>query len=157
MGFFRTLLALAVVAVILFFVGGGILDGYFGTSIFPDELEPDSWTAPDSWREWRDIVIVLMGFFWALSLLLLAVLVGALVFLALTVRKILKENAVPAIDSLKGALDNVKGTAEFTGETVASPIIRAYSIFAGVKTGLGAVTNIGSRVRGQKKKSRFRR
>lgn len=156
MGMIRWLLALVVVAVVLFFLGGGILDGYFGASVFPEELEPDSWTAPDSWVEWRDIMIVLMGFFWALSLILLAVLVAALVYLALTVRKILKENAVPAIDSLKGALDNVKGTAEFTGETVASPIIRVYSIFAGVRTGLGAIGNIGGRIRGQKK-SRFRR
>ena len=40
MGFLRLLLALVFVAAALFFVGGGILDGYFGTSLFPEELEP---------------------------------------------------------------------------------------------------------------------
>ena len=154
MGFLRLLLALVFVAAALFFVGGGILDGYFGTSLFPEELEPDSWTAPDSWSEWRDIMIVLMGFFWALALLLLVVFLAALVFLALMVRRILKENAAPAIDSLKGALDNVKGTAEFAGETVVSPIIRVYSVFAGVRSGIGAIGNLPSRIRGQRKRSR---
>ncbi len=152
MGLLRLLIALVFVAAALFFVGGGVLDGYFGTSLFPPELEPDSWSAPDSWSEWRDIMIVLMGFFWALALLFLAVLMAVLVFLALTLRRILKDNAVPALDSLKGALDNVKGTAEFTGETIASPIIRVYSVVAGVRSGIGAIGNLPGRIRGQNKR-----
>ncbi|MGH2610643.1 MAG: hypothetical protein ACRDHF_16295 [Tepidiformaceae bacterium] len=143
----------ALVAVI--YLGLAILDGYFGTTLLPDELEPDSWSAPDSWSEWRDIMIVLMGFFWAISLLLLCVLIAVLIFLVIALRRILRENAVPAIDSAKAALDNVRGTAEFTGETVASPIIRVYSVVAGVRSGVGAIGNLPSRIRGRRKKGRF--
>ena len=63
----------------------------------------------------------------------------------------MKENAVPAIDSLKASLDNVKGTTEFAGETVASPIIRVYSVFKGVRTGLGAVSSVGDRIKSRKR------
>jgi hypothetical protein len=150
----RNLILLIIAIAIVFFIGGGILDGYFGTSVFPDELEPDSWSAPDSWSEWRDIMLVFMGFFWAIALLLFAILLAALLFLVVQLRRILRENAVPAIDSAKAALDNVRGTAEFTGETVASPIIRVYSVVAGVRTGLGAVSNLPQRIRGQRKKGR---
>jgi hypothetical protein len=146
------LLLIAVIAAI--YIGLGLLDGYFGTSLLPDELEPDSWSAPDSWSEWRDIMIVFMGFFWALALLLLAVLVAVLIVLVMTLRRILRENAVPAIDSAKLALDNVRGTAEFTGETVASPIIRAYSVVAGVRSGIGAIGGLPDRIRGRKKGKR---
>jgi hypothetical protein len=154
MGLIRNLILLIIAVAVVLFIGGGILDGYFGTSVFPDELEPDSWSAPDSWSEWRDIMIVFMGFFWALSLFLLAALLVALIFLVSMLRRILRENAVPAIDSAKAALDNVRGTAEFTGETVASPIIRVYSAVAGVRTGIGAVTNLPDRIRGRRKKGK---
>jgi hypothetical protein len=142
--------AAALIALVL-----ALLDGYFGTSVFPDELEPDSWSAPDSWSEWRDIMIVFMGFFWALSLMLLAALLLALLFLIGLLRRILRENAVPAIDSARLAMDNVRGTAEFTGETVASPIIRAYSVVAGVRAGIGAIGGLPNRIRGRRKKGRF--
>jgi hypothetical protein len=142
--------AVAMIALIL-----ALLDGYFGTNVFPDDLEPDSWSAPDSWSEWADIMIVFMGFFWALSLLLLCVLIAVLIFLVIALRRILRENAVPAIDSARAALDNIRGTAEFTGETVASPIIRVYSVVAGVRTGVSAIGNLPNRIRGRRKKGRF--
>ncbi|MEX0781709.1 MAG: hypothetical protein WD557_03595 [Dehalococcoidia bacterium] len=154
MGRVLTFLLLIVAVVGVIYLGLAILDGYFGTSLLPDELEPDSWSAPDSWSEWRDIMIVFMGFFWALSLLLFCILLAALVYLIFALRRILRENAVPAIDSAKAALDNVRGTAEFTGETVASPIIRAYSVVAGVRSGVGAIGNLPSRIRGQRKRGR---
>lgn len=141
--------AAALIALIL-----ALLDGYFGTNVFPDDLEPDSWSAPDSWAEWRDIMIVFMGFWWALSLLLLCVLLVAVIYLVLTARRILRDNAVPALDAAKAALDNVRGTAEFTGETVASPIIRVYSVVAGVRTGISAISNLPDRIRRRRKKGR---
>src|SRR5687768_10115942 len=101
MGLIRNLILLIIAVAVVLFIGGGILDGYFGTSVFPDELEPDSWSAPDSWSEWRDIMIVFMGFFWALALLLVVALLVALIFLISMLRRILRENAVPAIDSAK--------------------------------------------------------
>jgi len=151
MRFLWTVIGGAIFLFLLYIVVGGIVDGYFGGDIVPDGAVPDSWAAPDSWSEWRDIFFVLTGVFWMLAALFGAVLVVALVVLVVTLRKILKENVAPAVDSLKGSLDNVRGTTEFAGETVASPIIKAYSIFAGMKTGLGAVTGIGGRIRGRKK------
>jgi hypothetical protein len=85
---------------------------------------------------------------------LLVALMVALLFLVFMVRRILRENAVPAIDSLKDSLDNLRGTTEFAGETVASPIIRTYAVVKGVRTGLGAITNLPGRIKGRKKKGR---
>jgi hypothetical protein len=154
MGRFFSFLLVIVAAAALIALILVLLDAYFGTSVFPDELEPDSWSGPDSWSEWADIMIVFMGFFWALALLLSCVLIAVLVFLVLTLRRIMRENAVPAIDSARAALDNVRGTAEFTGETVASPIIRVYSVVAGVRTGIGAIGGLPDRIRGRRKKGR---
>ncbi len=154
MRFVSIVLFAALLLAILGLLAGGIVDGYFGGSIFPDDLEPDSWSAPDSWSEWRDIMIVSMALFWMLAGLAALVLMIVLIFLAGVVRKLLRENAAPAIDSLKLTIDNVRGTAEFTGESVVSPIIRVYSIFSGVRSGVRAVTNLPGRVRGRKPKKR---
>ena len=130
----------------------GILS-YWNNDFIDGGAFPDAWTGPDTWSEWRDIVIVFTAFFWLLSGVLMVAVLVALLFLVAIVRKVLKENAAPAIDSLRASLDNLKGTTEFAGESVASPIIRVYSVFKGVRTGLGAVGGIGDRIKGRKKKS----
>ena len=117
-------------------------------------LTPDSWAAPNSWSTWRDIVIVLSAGFWVIGGVLLVVLLIVAIFLLLQVRKLLEQNVAPAVDSLRDSLDNLRGTTEFAGETVASPLIRAYSIVRGVRGGLGAITNFPNRVKSNKKKGR---
>ncbi len=156
MRFIWTVVSAAILLLLAYLVLAWIVDGYFGGNIAPSWLEPDSWDAPDSWAEWRDIVIVFGGIFAALALLLVCVLLAALVFLVFTLRRILERNVAPAVDSLKDSLDNVRGTTEFAGETVVSPIIRVYSVVRGVRAGLGAVTNLPSRVRGNRKRGRRR-
>ncbi len=151
MRFVMTVISAAILLFLLYLAIGGIADGYFGADIVPDQAVPDAWAAPDSWSEWRDIVIVLAGFFWVLAGLLLAVLVVVLILLAITVRRVLRENAAPAIDSLRDTIDSVRGTTEFVGETAVSPIIRVYSVIKGVRTGVSAVTGLPERVRGRKK------
>lgn len=153
---FWTVVSAAILLILLYLCLAWIVDGYFGGDIAPSWLEPDSWDAPDSWAEWRDITIVFMGFFAVLALLLLCGLLGALVFLVFTLRRLVNNNVTPAVDSLKVSLDNLKGTTEFAGETVASPIIRVYSVFRGVRSGVGAVSGLTSRVRGNKKRGRRR-
>ena len=128
----------------------GILS-YWDTDFIPGEAFPDAWTGPDSWSEWRDIVIVFTALFWLLAGIVFVAVAIALFFLISVTRKVMKENAVPAIDSLKASLDNVKGTTEFAGETVVSPIIRVYSVFKGVRTGLGAVSSVGDRIKSRKR------
>jgi hypothetical protein len=125
---------------------------YFGGHFVPDGAVPDAWSAPNTWAAWRDIVIVLFAFFWFFAGLLLCVLMVVLIFLALQIRGLLKNNVTPAVDSLKDSLDNVRGTTEFAGETIASPLIRAYSVVRGVRSGVGAIRFLPDRIRGRKKR-----
>lgn len=147
MRFLGTVIGAAILIVLTYLTLSWLVDGYFGGNIFPDGANPDSWSAPDSWSEWRDIVIVFMGLFWMLAGLLAVVLVAALIVLVFVVRRLLTNHAAPALDSLKESLDNVKGTAEFAGETVVSPIIRVYSVVRGVRSGIGAVGGLPDRIR----------
>ncbi|HMO54937.1 MAG TPA: hypothetical protein PJ994_10570, partial [Tepidiformaceae bacterium] len=133
-------------------IASAFVDGFFGGSIVPDRWERDSWAAPDSWSEWRDIGIVLSAGFFVLAGMLSVVLVVALIFLVFMARRVLKENAAPALDSLRQSVDNIRGTTEFAGETVASPIIRVYAVVKGVRSGLGAITSLPDRVKGRRKK-----
>lgn len=152
MRFIGTVIAAAVVLLLLYLFVAFILQGYFGVVLVPESWLPDSWSAPDSLAQWRDIVIILLGIFWILSGILTVVLLVALLFLVFLLRRILKENAAPALDSLKDTFDNIRGTAEFAGESVVSPIIRVYSVVSGVRAGIGAITHLPGRVRGRKKK-----
>ncbi|MBE7518612.1 MAG: hypothetical protein HS107_05140 [Thermoflexaceae bacterium] len=151
MRFVVTVVSAAILLFFIYLVVGAVADGYLGGDIVPDRAVPEAWAGPDSWSEWRDIVIVFMGLFWVLAGLLAAVLIIVLILLAVTLRRVLRENAAPAIDSLKDTIDSVRGTTEFVGETAVSPIIRAYSVVKGVRSGVSAVTNLSNRVRGRKK------
>lgn len=146
-------LAAAVVLGLLILFVNGILS-YWNNDFIDGGAFPNAWTGPDSWSEWRDIVIVMSFFFFLLAGILSVVLMIVLLVVAGLLRKVLKENAGPALDSLRQSLDNVRGTTEFAGETIAAPILRVYSVFHGVRSGLGAVTGIGDRIKGRKKKGR---
>ena len=150
MRFVLTVVSMLVLAFLLWMGVAGILS-YWDVRAVPAGAVPDSWTGPDSWSEWRDIVIVFTAIFWLLSGILMVALVIALILLAGITRKVMKDNAAPALDSLRQSIDNIRGTTEFAGETVASPIIRVYSVFKGVRTGLSAVGGIGDRVKRRKK------
>jgi hypothetical protein len=136
-----TVIAAAILIFLVYLGVGWIVDGYLGGNMVPDSAVPENWAAPDSWSEWRDITIVLMGSLAVIALLLTIVLLMVLVVLAVTLRRILQNNLRPAIDSLRDSLDNLRGTTEFAGETVVTPIIRVYSVVRGVRSGLSAVKN----------------
>ncbi len=150
MRLFGIVAAAAVLLVVLWLAIAGIAS-YFDGHLIPDGAVPNAWAAPSTWATWRDVVIVLFAFFWFFAGILLCVLMVVLIFLALQVRALLKNNVTPAVDSLRDSLDSVRGTAEFAGETVVSPLIRVYSIVRGVRSGVKAFGNFPSRVRGQKK------
>lgn len=150
MRFVFTVVCAAVLLFLIYLVTGWMVDGYFGGNIVPDRAVPDQWAAPNSWSTWRDILIVFMAMFWMVAGVMTIALVIALIFLVRVVRKLLRENAAPAIDSLKLTIDNVRGSVEFASESVVSPIIRVYSIFSGVRHGLQSVTNLPNRIRGRK-------
>lgn len=148
-----TIVAAAVLLFLLWMLVAGVA-AYFGGHLVPDDLVPDSWETPNRWAEWRDIAIVFTAFFWVLGGILLVALMLALLFVTLQIRRILRDNAVPAIDSLKDSLDNLRGTTEFAGETVAAPIIRTYAVIRGVRTGVGAITNLPQRISARRRKGR---
>lgn len=154
MRFFGTVISAAVLIFFVYLFIGWMVDGYFDGNIVPDGAVPDAWAAPDSWSQWRDILIVFTFMFWMIAGAVAVAVAAALLLLVLLLRRVVRENAVPAIDSLKQSLDNVRGTTEFAGETVASPIIRTYAVVKGVRTGLGAITNLPDRIRGRRKKGR---
>jgi hypothetical protein len=141
----------AAILIVVAYIALSIIVAYFDGDIWPFPVHR-SWALPDSWDEWRDIVIVLSAGFWVLAGLIMVVLLGALTYLVLEIRRLLRENVAPAVDSLKGTIDNVRGTTEFAGETVVSPLIRAYSVVKGVRTGVSAVRHFPGNVRGRKKK-----
>lgn len=134
-----TVIAAAVFIVLAYLGIGWIVDGYLGGNMVPDSAVPDNWAAPDSWSEWRDITIVIMGTLGVIAMLLTIVLLMALVVLVVTARRLLQENLRPTIDSLRDSLDNLRGTTEFASETVVTPIIRVYSVVRGVRSGLTAL------------------
>jgi hypothetical protein len=152
MRFVSTVVLAALLLLVMYILIGAIVDGYFGGNMIPNRAVPDSWAAPNSWEQWRDIVIVFAGLWFALAFFLWCVLLAALVWLVLTIRGMVKNKVSPVLDSAKDALDNVKGTSEFVGETAVAPIVRVYSVVRGVRSGLGAVTNLGDRIRGRKNK-----
>lgn len=154
MGRFSTLAGAAVLLLLAYLAFAVVVQGYFGLQVFPDALIRDGWAAPDSWADWRDVMIVLIGFFFVLAGIAWMAAGVAALFLFFFVRKMLKENVTPAVDSLKTSLDNVRGTTEFAGETVVSPLIRAYSVIRGVRSGLGAVTDLPSFIKGRRDKGR---
>ena len=146
--FFGIIVLAALLIIVVYLVVSWLVDGYFGGNIFPDEAEPGAWSAPDSWSEWRDIAVVALGFFVALAGVLACVLLAALVGVALSVRRALNQNVVPLLDSARDLVDEVKGTAEFVGESAVTPIIRVYSVVSGIRRGIDSLGSLGGRFRG---------
>ena len=146
--FFLTVVLAAVLIVVVYLVVAVLVDGYFGGNIFPNEAEPGAWSAPDSWSEWRDIAVVALGALVAVAGLLACVLLIALIAVALSVRRALNEKVVPLLDSTRDLVDEVKGTAEFVGESAVTPIIRVYSVVSGIRRGLDSLGSLGGRFRG---------
>lgn len=144
----------AILIVVGYFLLAVIVNGYFGGQIYPHGAVPSAWGAPNSWSNWRDIVIVFMGVVWFIAGVLAIVLIVILIIVALLLRRVIKENAVPAIDSLKDSLDNVRGTTEFAGETIASPLVRTYAVVKGVRQGVSTVRGLPSRISSRRKKGK---
>jgi hypothetical protein len=78
----------------------------------------------------RDIMIVYLGLLWVIVVLLMAVLVGVLVWVAL----MLKDKVIPLLETIQETVARLKGTAEFMSEEVASPVISFYGSVAKIRT-----------------------
>ncbi len=146
--FFLTVVLAALLIIVVYLFVSWLVDGYFGGNIFPDQAEPSTWSAPDSWSEWRDIATIAMGVLVAMVGVLACVLIAVLIRVALSVRRAVNQNVVPLLDSARDLVDEVRGTAEFVGESAVTPIIRVYSIVSGVRRGLDSLGSLSSRFRG---------
>src|SRR5215211_7322799 len=69
----------------------------------------------------RDISIIFISLFAVIATLLLAAIVGAILWLVLTI----KDQVVPLLQTLTDTVRRVRGTTEFVTEQAASPIIQA--------------------------------
>ena len=147
--FFLTVVLAALLIIVVYLVVSWFVDGYFGGNIFPDAAEPGAWSAPDSWSEWRDIATVALGALVALVGLFACILLVVLIRVAFSVKRAMDQNVVPLLDSARNLVDEVRGTAEFVGESAVSPIIRVYSIVSGVRRGLDSLGSLGGRFRGR--------
>lgn len=146
--FVLTVLLAALLLAVLYLALSALVDGYFGGDIYPDGGVPDSWAAPDSWSEWQAIVVVAAGLFLGMAAIAACALLIALTGLALTARRLLRENVAATLDSARTLIDETRGTAEFVGESAVGPIIRVHSIISGVRRGAGALGAAGKRFRG---------
>ncbi len=145
--FFLTVVLAALLIVVVYLVVSWFVDGYFGGNIFPDRAEPDTWSAPDSWSEWRDIAIVGMAVLASGLVFLAAILLVILILLALTVQRTVDNQVIPLLDTARELVDELRGTLAFIGESAVTPIIRAYSAVSGVRRGLGVITSLAGRFR----------
>lgn len=79
----------------------------------------------------RDITIVYLGLLWVIVILLMAILVGVLVWVALMVKdKVITDKVIPLLETIQETTTRVKGTAEFMSEEAASPVISFYGSVA---------------------------
>lgn len=99
----------------------------------------------------RDVFIIiygLLGIIFFLVATVVAVIVGMTVKSLLgSVKEMMDENIKPAVASVKDAAETVKTTSDFVGRTTVQPIAKAYGTVAGVRKGLGVLTNLKGRRR----------
>jgi hypothetical protein len=84
----------------------------------------------------RDISLVFITIGIVLFILLMAALVGVVVWLVL----LLKDKVIPLLEELTATASRAHGTANFVSEEVARPIISTYSRFAGLRAMIKTVT-----------------
>lgn len=100
----------------------------------------------------RDVIIIIWGI---TSILTLVVVILIALFIGLsvknligTVNELINTSVKPIIDTSQQSLVNVTGTAQFLGDTVVSPVIRVFSIVAGIRRGIAVFTGLRSKLPG---------
>lgn len=96
----------------------------------------------------RDISIVFISLFAVISTVLLAAILGAMVWLVFTIR----DKVVPLLESLTATASRLKGTTEFMTEQAVSPIISVASTFAKVRAATRTVTGGKRRIVSRQRK-----
>lgn len=97
----------------------------------------------------RDISIVFISLFAVISTILLAAIVGALLWLVLTLR----DRVIPLLETLTATATRIKGTTEFVTEQAVSPIIGVAGTLARMRAMTRTVTGGKSKPVQRKRKS----
>ena len=84
----------------------------------------------------RDISIVFISLFAVIATLLLAAIVGAILWLVLTLR----DRVIPLLETLTATATRVKGTTEFVTEQAVQPIISVAGTMARMRAMTRTVT-----------------
>jgi hypothetical protein len=84
----------------------------------------------------RDISLVFITIGIVLMIMLMAGLVGAVLWLVL----LLKDKTIPLLEELTATARRVHGTTNFVSEEVAKPVISTYSTFSGLRAMIKTVT-----------------
>jgi hypothetical protein len=88
----------------------------------------------------RDIAIVVLAALWVLNGIVLLMSVLVLTWVVL----VIKDGVVPVLEKATSTLDTVQGTAQFLGESVVNPVVKAASAAAWIR---GAMLRIVGRKR----------
>jgi hypothetical protein len=103
----------------------------------------------DTLQDFRDVTVIaftIAGTVVFLVSLIFIIVIGILAIrLISTIRNALQNGMMPTLSSFRETANNVRGTSAFVSETAVSPIIRVYSVFAGVKRGMEVITGMRRR------------
>jgi hypothetical protein len=97
----------------------------------------------------RDIVVIVYGVMGILAFFI-AILVGLLLFFSIrglvrTLKELIEESVKPTLDSVRDTAKSIQGTTEFVGTQAVRPVIRAYGIVAGIRSGAGVLSGLTGR------------
>lgn len=97
-------------------------------------------------ERFRDIAVIFVVLLFFLTVVLLAGITAALVYLVFQI----KDRVIPMLEELTATAKRVRGTAEFMTEEAVKPILTVASTYAGMRAMMKTVTG-----RDQKKKKKF--
>lgn len=105
----------------------------------------------DNLQDLRDLTIVaftIAGTVLFLVAIIFAIIVGILAVAVLRgIKGTVRNNVQPTLETVRETMDNVRGAATFISDTAVSPIIRIYSLWAGLRRFLAVFFGFLRRVR----------
>ncbi len=84
----------------------------------------------------RDISIVFISLFAVIATVLLAAILGAILWLVFTIR----DKVVPLLETLSATAKRLQGTTEYLSERAVTPVVSMASTLAGLRAASRAVT-----------------
>ncbi|ACZ41950.1 hypothetical protein Tter_1034 [Thermobaculum terrenum ATCC BAA-798] len=90
--------------------------------------------------QWRDIVIIALGFF----LLLWAILMVGLTIVLIALFALIREKIGPILDKANSSAETVRGTTAFVGERITAPLIKVSAAAAGARAAVQAFMRRGN-------------